>query len=199
MGIRPHVDDEVTIRPLRTGDDMLQVARLIYLTDPYIYPYWFDSLEQGQQVIAAMMTLPTVYRVSHITVAVLSDGFVAGMVVACPTPFVEHEEDIHRAFSMAGVPVDARSHTIFEQYYAKMGVADQGLYIANIAVDPNCRHRGIAAALLSDALRGQSHCSLDCVQANTGAWRLYQRLGFSICEEYKGVFDVPCFHLEYRN
>ncbi|MGN0812648.1 MAG: GNAT family N-acetyltransferase [Candidatus Coproplasma sp.] len=186
---------QFTIRKMAAGDDLEQVARLIYLTDPYIYPNWFDSMEDGVKVIREMIELPTLYNRENITVAVLPDGFIAGMVVSKQTPFVEDEEYISQAFRRAKVQEDKRTKEVFDAYYSKMGGEEDGYYVANAAVDPAYRKQGIAGALIESVTEGKDFCSLECVVANAGAWRLYQRLGFKIEYEYPGVHGIPCYKM----
>lgn len=198
IGILPNCAKDITIRPLQNGDDLLQVAKLVYLTDPYIYPVWFDTIEQGQKVISEMIKLPTIYAKENITVAVTSDGFIAGILVSCMTPFKENIEHVYTAFKNAGEKYDERTPKIFNDYYAKMGNASDGYYLSNIAVEQSYRKRGIAASLIEYVLKDKEYATLECVIANTGSWRLYQRLGFKIAYEYPGVFDVPCYKMIYK-
>lgn len=197
IGILPQFSGDTVIRPMVQTDDKLQVAKLIYLSDDYIYPNWFDTMEQGLQVLAAMTELDTLYHRSNVRVAVLPDGHIAGALVTKHYPIEERQAPIREAFRLAGVPCDERTDDVFRQYYEKMRGSTEGLYIANLAVDPACRGKGIAAALLQAALQNEPLCHLECVQANIGAWRLYQRLGFTIVEEYPGVHGVPCFRMIY--
>lgn len=198
IGIQPNQSNNVTIRGLRDGDDFNQVARLIYLTDPYVYPNWFDSMDDGIKVIREMIDLPTLYNKENISVAVTSDGFIAGVLVSKQAPFVEDKKYVLKAFELAGVNVDKRTDYVFESYYAKMGENEDGYYIANVAVDDNYRRRGIAAAMVSHVIKDKGHCSLECVIGNPVSWRLYQRLGFKIAFEYPGVHDIPCYKMHYR-
>ena len=198
IGILPQFNDEVTVRPLKDGDDLLQVAKLIYYSDEYIYPYWFDNIKDGQKVIAEMIKLPTLYKKENVPVAVMPNGDIAGALVSCDCPFVEEKDHIYQAFENAKIVCDERTDFIYREYYEKMQVADKGLYVSNIAVDPNYRKRGIATSLLSAVIKGREFCHLECVQKNISAWRVYQRLGFNIVEEYPGVFDVPCYKMEYH-
>lgn len=194
IGILPHFCDKITVRPMQEGDDKAQVAKLIYLSDKYIYPYWFDTLEDAQKVLAALMELPTLYNQKNITVAVTENGFIAGAVVSADCPVCEEEAFLYEAFEKAGVAHDERTHRIFLDYYAKMTEPD-GHYLANIAVDPLFRGKGIASTMLIPILYGKPYCHLECVKANIGAWRVYQRLGFTIENEYPGVFGVPCYRM----
>ena len=197
-GIRPTLNDEVTVRPMHDGDDRRRVGRLIYLSDRFIYPYWFDSVEDGERVIGEMTALPTLYNEKNVTVAVTSDGIIAGAMVSCYAPVEEKEEHIREAFDRAGVKCDKRTHEIFEAYYAKMSDDKTGYYLANLAVDPEYRGKGIASALMVKAIEGKDLCRLECVKENTGAWRVYERLGFEITGEYPGVFGVPCYTMVKR-
>ena len=199
IGIKPSIANDIIIRGLKENDDYLQVAKLIYLTDPYIYPYWFRDIDEGKRVIAEMIRLPTLYRQENITVAVTPDGFIAGATVSAECPFNEDEADIRRAFVMADVEIDEeRTHRIYLDYYNKMGDAEDGHYIANVATDPDYRGRGIAAAMLSIITADKPLSTLECVVKNAGSLRLYQRLGFKIDFEYPGVFDVPCYRMSRK-
>lgn len=199
IGINSNVSKEITVRKLQDKDDFDQVAKLIYLTDPYVYPNWFDSMEDGIKVIREMIELPTLYNKENITVAVTKDGFVAGIIVSKQTPFVEDIAPIKQAFNLAKVKLDKRTDFVFDAYYAKMGMSEDGYYIANVAVDENHRKKGIAAAMMNSIINQKSFCTLECVVANASSLRLYQRMGFKIAYEYPGVHDVPCYKMYYQN
>lgn len=195
IGILPHFSSDVTVRPMTEADDSLKVARLIYLSDIYIYPYWFDSIDDGEKVIEKMIELPTIYNRNNILLSIAENGDIAGALVGCNCPFEEKKENILKAFESAGVTSDKRTDYIFENYYAKMSEDPKGYYVSNITVDPDYRHRGIGTTLLQEAVKDKPLSHLECVKENIGAWRVYQRLGFAITEEYPGVFDVPCYKM----
>lgn len=198
IGIQPNEAKDITVRKLCDCDDLKQVAKLVYLTDPYVYPGWFDNIDDGIKVIAEMINLPTLYNKENITVAVTDDGFVAGIVVSKQTPFTEEKEYILKAFELSGVESDKRTDYVFESYYSKMGEAQDGYYIANVVVDESFRRQGIAAKMMSYVIKGKEYCSLECVIANSGSWRLYQRMGFKIAYEYPGVRGIPCYKMYYK-
>ena len=198
IGISAAIAKDVTIRPMQDGDDAVKIGRLIYLTDPYIYPYWFDSIEIGERVLAKMICLPTMYQRENITVAIDASGEIAGVAVSEQTPFRKSEDDIIRAFEKAGVKPDERTRKIFLDYYDKMGDETDGYYIANLATDPKFRGRGIGAAMLSYITKDKPLATLECVVKNSSALRLYQRMGFKIDFEYPGVFDIPCYKMSLR-
>ncbi len=80
-------------------------------------------------------------------------------------------------------------------YLGLYHVLDEG-YIANIAVDPLFRRRGIACALLSDAEgfardTALSFLTLEVRQSNLGAQQLYCRHGFSPVGLRKNYYQNP--------
>ena len=198
IGIQPSESSEVCIRKIDDGDDLYQIAKLIYLTDPYIYPNWFDSIDDGIKVIRQMIDLPTLYNKENITVAATHDGYIAGIIVSKQAPFTEDIAHIRRAFELADVKIDNRTDFVFNTYYSKMGAMEDGYYIANVAVDDKYRKRGIAASMMKYILRNTDYSTLECVVANAGSLRLYQRLGFKIAYEYPGVHGIPCYKMFYK-
>lgn len=198
IGIELHKSEDFFIRGLACNDDLDQIAKLIYLTDPYVYPGWFDNIDDGIKVIHQMINLPTLYNKENITVAVAPDGFVAGIIVSKQAPFKEDISHIRKAFELANVKIDNRTDFVFDAYYSKMGDPDDGYYIANVAVDENYRKCGIAAAMMNHIMNEKNYCSLECVVANAGSLRLYQRLGFEIAFEYPGVHNIPCYKMYFK-
>lgn len=199
IGMKPNESKDVTIRGVEEGDDLNQIAKLIYLTDPYVYPNWFDSMDDGVKVIRRMIDLPTLYNKENITVAVTPEGFVAGMIVSKQAPFHEDVQYLKKAFELSGIKADERTDFVYDAYYAKMGTSEDGYYIANVAVDNDYRKRGIAAAMMNHVMNGKKYCTLECVIANAPSWRLYQRLGYKIAFEYPGVHAIPCYKMYYKD
>ena len=48
---------ELKIRKATTNDNLQEIAELIYCTDQYIYPYWFESLEKCVEELPSLMVL----------------------------------------------------------------------------------------------------------------------------------------------
>ena len=69
-------------------------------------------------------------------------------------------------------------------------------YIANVAVHPGCRRRGVASALLAkfDAIartEGLAFLTLEVRRSNAGAIRLYERAGFAAQGVRPGYYERP--------
>ena len=194
MSIGSAKDTDTVVRPLAEGDDFSVVARCIYYSDDYIYPEWFGSEEVGVRVLAEMIRRPTIYRRENVSVA-LHDGAIVGVLVSCESPVTMTERDVEAAFAAAGVPCDARTHRIFEEYYEEMRGERTGYYVANLYVDESYRRHGVGAALLDSVVRDKPLCFLECVKENAGAVRLYLQFGFKIEKEYMGACSVPCYKM----
>ena len=74
-------------------------------------------------------------------------------------------------------------------------VLDEG-YIANIAVEPSLRQKGIGALLLSTAVEyckenGIAFLSLEVRKSNSSAISLYQKFGFETVGERKRFYSEP--------
>lgn len=44
-------EEQIVIRRARDGDDLERIAELIYKTDAYIYPYWFENVENCKNIL----------------------------------------------------------------------------------------------------------------------------------------------------
>ena len=73
------MEQELIVRDLTPQDDIRTVARLIYETDEYIYPYMFSSRpEEAECVLGQMIAADTAYPWSHIKTAAVG-GRIAAM------------------------------------------------------------------------------------------------------------------------
>jgi len=80
--------------------------------------------------------------------------------------------------------------------YAGAHVAADEAAIANVAVHPRHRRRGVATALLhrlcdEAAARDAVRLTLEVREANTAARALYERMGFTACGRRRGFYETP--------
>ncbi len=48
--------EDIILRRAREDDNMEDIVRLIYQTDPYIYPYWFNNdMEEAVKVLTPLL------------------------------------------------------------------------------------------------------------------------------------------------
>jgi len=80
-------------------------------------------------------------------------------------------------------------------YVGLMHVLDEG-YLSNVAVAPDCRRQGVAAALIAELLRraGErelSFVTLEVRTSNSPAIALYERFGFRRVGLRKNYYEYP--------
>lgn len=183
------------IRRLTTADDLKSVARLIYCSDDYIYPYLFDNdIQVAERVLVNMITGATLYNYKDIYVALSSGEIIAMMIVKTAPLKIDHEEII-KCFVAASVPVGARFARVFNEYFKLLEDEPPDIYIANIAVDKLFRGMGVGRSLMQSVLDSARSYHLEVVQANTNAVKLYKKLGFKIDCKYPGFTGVPCYRM----
>ena len=184
----------ITCRRLNTEDDLSAVARLIYYTDDYIFPYLYrEKLDVAQKVITNMIKRNTIYNYKNILVA-LDGERIVGIVVSQATPITIDLNEMCGCFVDAGVILDDRFAKVYNEYYKLLEDEPSGVYIANVCVDKLYRGMGIAQKMLGNVLKNATYY-LETVKANEAAVRLYLNLGFEIMYEYPGFTDVPCYRM----
>ena len=189
------MNDEIIVRPLSINDDLEQVARLIYYTDDYIFPYLYNNdLDDGVEVIRKMIERNTLYNVSNVVIAIINEKIV-GIVVAKRTPIEIFPEVMIDSFIDSNMIVDERFSKVYNDYYKLLADEPDGVYIANVCVDKNYRGMGVAKKMLTAILRDDEEYNLETVKDNPSAVNLYKSLGFDIQGEYLGFINVPCYRM----
>ena len=88
----------------------------------------------------------------------------------------------------------------YEYMTREIGIAPHKAeeFIVRPMIDGDDVRRGIAAMLVDNITKDRDYCTLECIVANSGTWRIYQRLGFKIAYEYLGVFKPDfIFNLDF--
>ena len=186
---------EPIVRPLELKDDLKQVARLVYETDDYIFPYLFDrDIAAAEKVISAMIGRDTIYHYKNIVIALLEDK-IAGIVVLQKTPIRINSDEMRACFLDTGLNLGAHFERVLREYYEPLQDEPEGVYIANVCVDKAFRRMGVARKMLKAVLNDRESYHLETVKGNAAALRLYQSLGFETVDEYMG-FDTPCYRMK---
>ena len=190
---------QIKVRHLSLGDDLNQVARLIYYTDEYIFPYLFDNdIKKGILVLADMVKNNTIYNYNNVTAGFLHEKIV-GIVISQNTPITIDLHEMANCFVRCGVSVGDRFAKVYNEYYKLLEDEPDGIYIANVCVDKLYRKMGFAKAMLNSLLDDKNTYRLETVKDNVGALHLYQSLGFEIDCEYPGFTEVPCYRMTRKS
>ena len=182
---------DITCRRARKTDNMEEIATLIYQTDPYIYPYWFNNnVEEAISFLKEMILEPGfIFYYDNIYVAVDKESEkIVGLVVALD-PSVDLDFDYSPYIS-----INKNYKTTIEKYiYACREDVENNdaMYIMNCTVLEEYRGRRIGSKLLGHFISnmeraGFENYRLDCLLHNLRAKNLYHSLGFKEMEEITG-------------
>ncbi len=182
---------DIVCRRAKKTDNMAEIATLIYQTDPYIYPYWFEnSVDKAIDFLSDKILMPGfIFNYDNIYVAEdRKNNKIIGLVVALDpsvnlkfdyTPYIRINEN--------------HKKSIEEYIYECINdvVNNDAMYIMNCAVLEECRGRRIGTKLLGHFISnmeraGFENYRLDCLLHNLRAKNLYHSLGFKEMEEVKG-------------
>jgi len=164
--------------------DVNDIAKLALIAGEGI-PAWFwkQSAAEAQNIedagAAKLLSETDNFSYRNVHVAVI-DGKVAGMILAYRLPDEDNAEDPEE------LPGFIRPMVELEQ------CVPSSFYINMIATFPQYRNMSIGTKLMGivDRLANDAACSissLEVFEQNTGALRLYQRLGYEVVDKRRVV------------
>ena len=76
--------DEIDLRRAKADDNFEELAKLIYDTDPYIYPYWFECLENCIEELPKLLKENNfIFNINNLYIAIDEiTNKIAGLVCA---------------------------------------------------------------------------------------------------------------------
>ncbi|SHG76882.1 GNAT family N-acetyltransferase [Marivita hallyeonensis] len=117
------------------------------------------------------------------------------------TPWVPPLHTRAEDIAHAGTMIDRGWITVAETDAVQGYLARENEEIHAIYVDPQARGQGIGTELISDAMQRENALRLWTFTANTGAQRLYERLGFVETHRTDGAENdenLPDIHYEWK-
>ncbi|MBE6155298.1 MAG: GNAT family N-acetyltransferase [Firmicutes bacterium] len=196
----------IYFRRAKKDDNMEEIARLIYDTDPYIYPYWFDKNESKcvDFLKEEMLKDGFIFNYNNLYVAYDStSNKIVGVICAI-------DKSVNLKYDYETLEkVDERYKTTIKKYIRP--ILDevekydfQTMYIPNVCIDNNLRGKKIGSRLLGYFISqmekaGFNKFALDCLLHNLQAKNLYHGLGFKEMKLMNGftgddsLIDVVCF------
>ncbi len=185
--------EDIVLRRAKKEDNMEDIARLIYQTDPYIYPFWFNNdIEEAVRVLTPRIKEPgfICYYENCYVAYDISNKKIIGLVCA-----IDPTTDLNYDYSSLEAINDNYRFTI--NNYLKLLIAEvlekKYMYLVNVCVDEAYRSRRIGSRMLSYFIEqmhqaGFEDIGFDCLMHNLRAKNLYHSLGFKEVSEGFG-FD----------
>jgi ribosomal protein S18 acetylase RimI-like enzyme len=175
-----------------SGVEYDTISRLIYDTDPYIYPALFGDgeiglsnarkilpvvFESGQDSMFRKQNLFLLYREDKIVSLIL---WIKGDLDWDPYSFLSCAEKAGVLLNEANVLAVAARYV--GSRYNVRSAEDSSVSLINVCVDSSCRGQGLGKNILGAFLAGHDHELVKlCVLAdNQNAVRLYSSAGFQI-------------------
>ena len=185
--------EDIILRRAKKDDNMVDIARLIYETDPYIYPFWFQNdIEEATKVLSKEIQKEGfIFHYENIYVAYDKDNKkIVGICCAIdPTTNLDYDykvlENMNDNYNFT---INNYIKEIIEEVNNK-----KYMYITNICIDVEYRSHRIGSRLLKHFIEqmhavGFDEIGFDCLMHNLRAKNLYHSLGFKEVSEGFG-FD----------
>lgn len=179
-------------RPTK-DDDLKKIAELLYKTDYYIYPYWFETLDKCMEELPPLLLEDNFFfSLNHLYIA-LSDDVIVGLVC-----ILDKSMDLSYDYEELKNKNERYKFTIENYVEGLVKEVEEAnfVYISNVCVDENYRGQHIANDMLTAVMdiykkRLYDHVVLDVLAENPAAIKLYQNLGFKQFTEIFSGFNDP--------
>lgn len=185
--------EDIVLRRAKHNDNMEDIARLIYQTDPYIYPFWFDNDEEEAVRVLVPLIQESGFIFHYENFYVASDKVsnkIVGIVSA-----IDPTTDLEYDYSKLEM-INSNYNFTINRYIKEMikEVKEKKyMYLTNVCIDVNYRSNRIGSRLLKYFIEqmheaGFDEIGFDCLMHNLRAKNLYHSLGFKEVAEGIG-FD----------
>lgn len=167
---------KMEIRKLSIKDDFEQVGELIYLTDPYIYPYWFqNNIDEAKKMFNILIRKNTIFNYKNCIVAIENKKII-GLILS-----VAKENKItDKLESLKKISFNYRY--VIEKYISKIYklYKKDTIYIMCVCVLPEFRNHKVASKMMDFFIKKFKNREflLDVLVDNTFAKKLYKNFGF---------------------
>lgn len=182
---------------INNEEDMTVIGRLIYLTDPYVYPALFDNdINLSIKCAKALLSKDTLFNYKNIKLGKINGETAGFMVILNEFPKNNYEEMKSVIVDSLGQVTPKFEH-VMEGYFNTLDYEWEGTQIMSLAVLPEFRKMRVGTKMLN-SLSSKNTYSLACVKDNQIARAMYQKCGFLFKFEYPGYTDIMCVELVRR-
>lgn len=175
--------DDIVLRRAKETDNFEEIATLIYQTDPYIYPYWFnEDLDEAIDYLVPKMKEPGYifnYENFYVAYDVEQKRIVGAICAIDPTTDLDYDYTDSEL-------INDRYHFTIKNYIKELIHEVQEkkyMYLVNVCVDSRYRSNRVGTILLRHFIEqmqqvGFNEIGFDCLMHNLRAKNLYHSLGF---------------------
>ena len=178
-------------------DNLFDIAELIYKTDPYIYPFWFnkDILEAKNYLSSLLLKDNKLFSIDNFYIAYdKSNNHVVGIICAVDKSVIfSHDYEFDKQ-------INSRYKFTIENYVDEIekeveDFDDKTMYICNICITESFRGMKLGSYLLGYFLEqmekeGYNVFILDCLLHDLRAKNMFHSMGFKEMKEKCGFDGV---------
>ena len=189
---------QLTDNDTLTQEQYSAVSRLIFETDPYIYPAMFGEGSGGIQNVVAI--LPSVFELKNDAMFTKKNLFVLynnediiGLILWCDNNLEWNIESLLEIANESGIELNKGNIELVRKEYVDSRYLDGNqdhnhVSIINVCVDSNYRGTGVGKYMLNCFIKEhpQETLELAVLANNTPAIKLYQKFGFKVYKEVDG-------------
>lgn len=184
------LNNKIIVRKPTKDDNLEKISELLYKTDPYIYPYWFETLDNClRQLTPLLLEDKFFFNINNLYVALNVDTNEIVGVICITDKSVNLDYD----YSKLKIVNDRYRFTVenYIEVLVKEVKESSFAYISNVCVDEKYRGRHIGNFMISkiiDIYKDKlfREIVLDVLEDNPGAIGLYEKLGF---EKFSDIFE----------
>lgn len=175
------------------------IAELIYDTDLYIYPAWFETKENAKRIISELLKCDDeMFSCSNLFVALVEEKVIA-IILWHKGSLLWNDLGFKEVVSKLKIPISKRFEEVKERYISTYSNVDQDIVsIINFCVKKEYRNQGVGQKILEEFLKvhGNEKVELCVLEENEAAVKLYEKNGFRCVEKYNGFsvdnINLPC-------
>lgn len=189
---------QLTDNDTLTQEQYSAISRLIFETDPYIYPAIFGEGSRGMQNAVAI--LPSVFELKKDAMFAKNNLFVLfnnediiGLILWCDKNLEWNIESLLEIANEKGIELNKENIELVRKEYVDSRYLDgeqnyNHMSLINVCVNSNYRGTGVGTHMLNCFIKEhtQGTMELAVLADNTPAIKLYQRFGFRIYQEEDG-------------
>ena len=187
--------DDLIIRKPTKEDNLEKIAELLYNTDPYIYPYWFKTLDNCKKELSPLLLEDKFFfNINNLYISINKDNNdIVGVIC-----IVNKNTDLDYDYSALKAKNERYCFTIVNYIEGLIKEVKESdfAYISNVCVDEKYRGKHIGNIMLNHVIEIYKEklfksIVLDVLANNPGAIKLYQNLGFEQFTEIFSGFNNP--------
>ena len=189
------LQDNLIIRKPTKDDNLEKISELLYNTDKYIYPYWFESLENCKEELTPLLLEDKFFfNINNLFIAINKENNdIIGVIC-----IVNKNVDLDYDYSNLKAKNERYCFTIvnYIEGLIKEVKESEFAYISNVCVDKKYRGMHIGNIMLNYVIeiykeRLYKEIVLDVLANNPSAIKLYRNLGFEQFTEMFSGFNNP--------